>query len=100
MFSFAVAQEIPRGMWFSMKGPMFSPVRDAILLQVGVLLEGASQLQVVDEADEELFYQCSRRGCCHCGKSRQKKRLEELKELEKLVGGGVEGRYRGFQPIT
>ena len=97
MFSFAVAQEIPRGMWCSMKRPMFSPVRDAILLQVGVLLEGASQLQVVDE---ELFYQCSRCGCCHCGKSRQKKRLEELKELEKMVGGGVEGRYRGFQPIT
>ena len=84
MFSFAVAQEIPRGMWFSMKGLMFSPIHDAILLQVGVLLEGASQLQVVDE---ELFYQCSRCGCCHCGKSRQKKRLEELKELEKMVGG-------------
>ena len=89
MFSFAVAQEIPRGMWCSMKGLMFSPV--------GVLLEGAGQLQVVDE---QLFYQCSRCGCCHCGKSRQKKRLEELKELEKMVGGGVEGRYRGFQPIT
>ena len=32
-----------------MKGLTFSPVHDAILLQVGVLLEGASQLQVVDE---------------------------------------------------
>ena len=26
--------------------------------------------------------------------------FEELKELKELVGGGVEGRYRGFQPIT
>ena len=33
----------------SMKDLMFSPIHDAILLRVGVLLEGASQLQLLDD---------------------------------------------------